>query len=224
MELYFFHISLGCVSGLIFSLMFINFDATWKKIFSWMLTFAVDGGAIALFKSTGLPIDNNFWGALGSMMMAFIVAFIVVMIIVYRITKKQDDGNVITFKDIFLGQKSHINIYYKQRKDEITKKILPELEERERKIEEEKEAIAEQDRRLRKEWNKLNDASNKKIKMILPVNNHIIVSKTYFESLPSYMSDLAECIKDLHKTTNSLIEKNKTLLAKLDEFANILKS
>lgn len=206
--MFFCYIMLGCFSGLIFSLLFINFDKSWKKILSTITIVIIDGaGGIGLYHLFEIAIVNKILISIGLMLASFIITFIIVMFVIARIIQDKDDKNIIRIRDIFLGQKSYIDRYYNQRQNEITDKIIPGLEEREQDIKQKEYVIQEKMNYIQDEMTKLEKLGIKKPKIVLPNNKQVVVTKEYLEILPAYIEEFSIFLNDLNIITNELLEE-----------------
>ena len=125
---------IGMVIGVIFSLLYINFDRTWIKIFSSLMSFSGSAGLIVMADSFFNINEQNmkFWTA-SSLYFMFLFSFFIMMIIMCKLIKDKDDADILRIRDILLGQKSYIDKYYKKRENEIDSK-LPDLESREKEV------------------------------------------------------------------------------------------
>lgn len=219
MGIYFCHIMLGIVGGLIFSLLFINFDKTWKKWISVLCAALLEGGSVvALYRGFGITTPDIIFWAVALMLLSFLVSFVITMFIVAYLIKDKDDNNVIRIRDILLGQKSYIDRYYEQRHNEITTKIIPDLDRRVRELNTLQETVDANKAFVESEFTRLEEAGAKKPKIDLPDHKKIVVTKAYLDSMPSYVSDLSTCINDLNTITNELVENNPHGILTFREF------
>ena len=185
----------------------INFDAKWKILIESLFSI---GGA-----GTSLVVLCNFFNisdqtqkffATISLIFGFFISIVVLLFIMCKLIKDKDDDDIIRIRDILLGQKSYIEKYYERRKAEINVK-LPELESRENDIIHKENAIKEKERYLEQEIEKLNENSDKRLKLELPINTSILLSKSFIEIMPSFITDLSKCINDLKNHTDDYLEK-----------------
>ena len=219
MGIYFCHIMLGIVGGLIFSLLFINFDKTWKKGISVFFTVLLEGGSVvALYRGFGITAPDTIFWAIALMLFSFLISFVITMFIVAYLIKDKDDNNVIRIRDILLGQKSYIDRYYEQRHNEITTKIIPDLDKRVRELNNLQEIVDANKAFVESEFARLEESGTKKPKIDLPDHKKIVVTKSYLDSMPSYVSDLSTCINDLNIITNELVENNPDGILTFREF------
>lgn len=208
MGLLFGHFGLGIASGLISALMFVNFDKTWKKYISSLMTLVFQtGGLAAVYNSIGVDDWSLIFFSIGIMFIAYVVAFIASLFVMARLLKEGDEENIIRIRDILLGQKSFIDNYYEQRKREITLKIAPDIDEKTQKLNELEARISERLIFLEQEKINILEQGKKKAKIVLPINNNITVTKKYLDMLPSYVSDVATCINDINLITQEFLEK-----------------
>jgi len=130
------NLGLGLIVGLIFSLLFVSFDKSWKKIISTIFAFGTSGiGLWAIYDKYGITDYVNAFTAIGIFSFSFLIAFIVFMIIMCKIMRDKDDKDVLRIRDIILGQKRYIEKYYQKREKEIDEKLnIPALEQREKNV------------------------------------------------------------------------------------------
>ena len=217
------HIMFGIVGGVIFSLLFINFDKTWKKGVSLLFTALLEGGGVAAtYKGFDITDSNTIFWAIALMLFSFLISFIMTMFIVGYLIKDKDDNSVLRIRDILLGQKSYIDRYYEQRQNEITTKIIPDLEKRKCELNKLQATVDANKDFIDSEFHKLDQLGKKKPYIELPDHKKIVVTKSYLESLPSYVSDLSTCINDLNIITSELIENNPDGNLTLREFKSYL--
>lgn len=223
MGIYICHIMLGLVGGVIFSLLFINFDKAWKKSISLVLTALLEsGGVVATYKGLKITDSDTIFWAIGVMLFSFLISFIASMFIVANLMKDKDDNGVLRIRDILLGQKSYIDRYYEQRQNEVTTKIIPDLEKRKSELDELETTIDASKDYINTELRKLEELGSKKPRIELPDHKKIVVTKSYLDSFPSYVTDLSTCINDLNIITNELIENNQDGNLTLREFKSYL--
>lgn len=128
----------GTVIGVIYSLLFINFDKSWKKITSSLVSFG-GSSSLVFYADKFFKINNQQMKFLttSSLCIMFLLSFFVMMLIMCKLIKDKDDTDILRIRDILLGQKAYIDKYYEKREKEIDVKLgIPKLEEREKKISE----------------------------------------------------------------------------------------
>ena len=169
------------VIGVIFSLLYINFDKTWIKIASSLLSFGGSAGFVVAADSFFVISEQNmkFWTA-SSLYFMFLLSFCVMMIIMCKLIKDKDDADILRIRDILLGRKSYIDKYYKKREQEIESK-LPNLDLREQEISNREKELAGKQEYIESELNKLKQLSNKRLKIVLPRDKAILINKEFVE-------------------------------------------
>lgn len=124
---------IGLVIGVIFSLLFITFDSSWKKIVTSLMGLGGTTGIIS-YMNDFYEIKNQemkFWTT-SFLYIMFLISFFTMMLIMCKLIKDKDDKDILRIRDILLGQKSYINKYYEKREKEIDVRLgIPILEERE---------------------------------------------------------------------------------------------
>lgn len=199
---------IGTVIGVIFSLLYINFDKTWIKIVSSLLSIGGSVGFLVAADNFFVISEQNmkFWTA-SSLYAMFLLSFCVMMVITCKLIKDKDDADILRIRDILLGQKSYIDKYYKKREAEIESQ-LPDLELREEEVINKEKELAGKQTYIESELNKLKQLSNKRIKIVLPRDKDIIINKEFVELMPSYIADVAICISNLKRETEELLERD----------------
>ena len=200
---------IGMVIGVIFSLLYINFDKTWIKIASSLLSFSGSAGFIVASDNFFNISEQmmKFWTA-SSLYFMFLLSFCVMMFIMCKLIKDKDDADILRIRDILLGRKSYIDKYYKKREQEIDSK-LPDLELREQEILKKEKEVAAKQVYIESELNKLKQLSNKKLKIVLPRDKDILINNEFVELIPSYIADSATCISNLKRDTEKFLEKEE---------------
>lgn len=200
---------MGMVIGVIFSLLYINFDKTWIKIASSLLSFGGSAGFVVAADSFFVVSEQSlkFWTA-SSLYFMFLLSFCVMMIIMCKLIKDKDDADILRIRDILLGRKSYIDKYYKKREQEIESK-LPSLDLREQEISNREKELAAKQEYIESELNKLKQLSNKRLKIVLPRDKAILINKEFVELMPSYIADLATCINNLKRDTEDILNKDE---------------
>lgn len=199
---------IGTVIGCIFSLLFINFDKSWKKISS---SFVSLGGSCGIIVYT-----NNFFGiktqemkflTVSFMYIMFLISFILMMIIMCKLIKDKDDADILRIRDILLGQKSYIDKYYEQREREIDEKLnINKLNNYSEELQNKEKALNEQISCLKKEEERIDKIGRKKLRFLLPENAYISLTTEYIELIPSYFKDITNCIIDIKSNENTILD------------------
>ena len=127
-------ISMGLIIGLIFTLLYVSLDATWKKFITFFLTTGTSGAGIWLIYDRLKITDiNTIFVSVGCICVSCLIFFVIFMLLMCKIIKDNDNENTLRIRDILLGQKAYITNYYERRNKEIDAKLnIPLLEERER--------------------------------------------------------------------------------------------
>ena len=206
---------LGILVGSVFALLFINFDKTWKKILSFLFGTCGAGGFIVGLNSyfNVQSTSEKLWGT--TLLVAMIlVSFSGVMVLVCHLIKDEKDKNVLRIRDILLGQKSYIDKYYENRKQEIDKKLnIVVLQEREKNLIHREEILKSKEKFLEQEEERIKSLGNKKVKLPLPENRNIVVTNQFITLLPSYTKDLVRCVRIIDEYTDQFISENKSITA-----------
>ena len=164
------HIMFGILGGVIFSLLFINVDKTWKRWSSILLTalFESIASAVTMYKGIGITNLNTIFWAISWMIFSFLLSYIVMMFVIAFLLKEKDNNDILRIRDILLGQKKYINRYYEQRHNEVTTKIIPDLEERQQRLERLQATLDSYKEFLESEFRKLDEMGAKKPRIELP--------------------------------------------------------
>lgn len=212
---------IGITIGIIFSLLFVTFDKSYKRILSSLVSF---GGTTSFGVMAGnyfnVEEQNMKFVCISSLYASFIVSFLISMYLMCIIIKDKDDADALRIRDIILGQKSYINKYYEKRCNEIDKKLnIESLEKREQQISKQEIDIKNQRTYIEQELEKLNRLGNKKLKLQLPEKSNIIVTNEFLNTIPSYIRDLSKCINDIEKFTDQYISENENInMLKLNSY------
>ena len=163
---------IGIVMGAIFCLHFVNFDKSWKKIASSLVSFGGAGGIIVC-SDIYFGINEQqmkFW-ATSSLYMMFLISFVSMMLIMCRLIKDKDDADVLRIRDILLVQKSYIDKYYEKRAKEIDEKLnINNLNKIAEELHIKENSLAERMVLIEKEEEKINELGRKKLRLLLPEN------------------------------------------------------
>ena len=202
---------IGLVIGVIFSLLFINFDKSWKKITSSLASIGGSGGLLVCAnKFFGIEEQVMKFYTTSALYITFLFGFFFMMLLMCKLIKDKDDSDILRIRDIILGQKSYIDKYYEKRASEIDARLgIPILEERERKVNKRECSIEEKEQFIKQEQTKINRLGNKKLRMNLPEQNNIIITQHFLETLPSYIGDFSKCINNIKVSTESFIKDDE---------------
>lgn len=195
--------SIGVLFGVIFTLLFINFDAKWKLWIEMVFGTGGTAGGIALF-FTLFKIDSQNQRFLvtlcfiGSMVISIILSLSVMCCLI----KDKDDADILRIRDILLGQKSYIEKYYQSRQQEIDDKLnIEKLKKRESEIVENERKINAEKKFLESEETRIINLGSSKLYLELPVNRRITMTKEFMNIMPSYTKDIYDCVNDITNQT-----------------------
>lgn len=205
---------IGLVIGVIFSLLFITFDSSWKKIVTSMMGLGGTTGIIS-YMNDFYEIkkqEMKFWTTTFLYIM-FLTSFFIMMLIMCKLIKDKDDKDILRIRDILLGQKSYINKYYEKREKEIDSRLgIPMLEKREENVRQKEIALENKEKNLKEEKEEIDKLGENKLSINIPYNNKIILTKELLESMPEYIYGLGKFIVDLQVNTetkcNTIQSKN----------------
>ncbi len=151
--------------------------------------------------------------SVGSCIMSFLVVTFILLIVFSFIIKDRDDKDVIRLRDIMLGQTSWINKYYERRSREIDNGLnISALENKAADLDKRENNVVEKERYIQEEQEKLFQLANRKLRLNLPENANVILSKEYIEAMPSYISDIIRCTNDVNACTDMILNKSKEAL------------
>lgn len=199
----FFGICLGLFVGVIFSLLFVTFDSGWKKTLSTIFTTVASGGGLwGIYKNFNVTDYTLVFISAGAFCLSFLVAFILFLAVMRKIMKDRDDGDILRIRDIILGQKNYIETYYKKREKEIDDKLnVPALEKRETDISRKEQLYDAKLEILKRERDDFEKLTEGKLKIKLPENKNLIVSKEFLDLFPSYVENLGTFIQGIRAET-----------------------
>ena len=209
-------ISIGIGIGFIYSLLFINFDATWKKSISFLIGTGGSGGIVSLcFNQFGIVDNDKRMTFVGLLVIAIVVTFIISLLIIGFLIKDKDEKNYIRIRDILLGQKAYIEKYYESRAKEIDEKLNydtlkkreVEVQEKESHILKREEACVVEENRLKNEQEKLLKIGKKNLKVIIPDKKAVFLNQSFIETLPSYTNDLIYTYIAIKKSHDEILKK-----------------
>lgn len=200
---------IGCFLGIVFTLLFINFDSKWKIVFESV--FGIGGASAGipyLFSVFQITEQSQKFHTVASYICGFMISVIVSLFVMCHLIKDKDDTDVLRIRDILLGQKSYIKKYYDGRMAEIDQKLdIKKLREREEKISIDEEKIKTQQKYLDDEWSKINEVGNKKISLALPEKAQITLTKDYLDVMPSYINDIFKCVNSINDYTKLFLQQ-----------------
>lgn len=114
---------------------------------------------------------------------------------------------------------SYITKYYESRAKEIDEKLnLADLKLRETQISEKECKLSEAKKYLEEELLKLDTLKNKKLKILLPENTSITITKEYIDIMPSYFKDIISCISQLNYYESEILRYNEIGLPKFKAY------
>jgi len=196
---------IGLVIGVIFSLLFITFDSSWKKIITSLMGLGGTTGIIS-YMNDFYEIKNQemkFWTT-SFLYIMFLISFFTMMLIMCKLIKDKDDKDILRIRDILLGQKSYINKYYEKREKEIDVRLgIPILEEREEIVRQKEIALENKEKNLKEEKEEIDKLGENKLRINIPYNNKIVLTKELLESMPEYIYGLGKFIVDLQVNTET---------------------
>lgn len=196
---------IGLVIGVIFSLLFISFDSSWKKILTSLIGLGGTTGIISYMNDL-YEIEKQqmkFWTS-SFLYVMFLISFLAMMLIMCKVIKDKDDKDILRIRDILLGQKSYINKYYEKREKEIDARLgIPILEERENAVKQKEIALDNKEKSLNEEKEEINKLGENKLRISIPYNNNIVLTKDLLDSMPEYIYGLGKFIVDLQVNTES---------------------
>jgi len=207
------NLGLGLIVGLIFSLLFVSFDKSWKKIISTIFAFGTSGiGLWAIYDKYGITDYVNAFTAIGIFSFSFLIAFIVFMIIMCKIMRDKDDKDVLRIRDIILGQKRYIEKYYQKREKEIDEKLnIPALEQREKNVSLREQHCVAQFEILEREKEEFSKLTENKLRIRLPEKKNLVVTKEFLELFPSYVDNLSSFIEGIRSETELFLDSHSSI-------------
>lgn len=199
---------IGIVMGVIFSLLFITFDKSWKKITSAFIGVGGTGGII-VYAGNFFEINEQqmkFW-TVSSLCIMFLISFASMMFIMCKLIKDKDDDDILRIRDILLGQKSYIDKYYEKRAKEIDEKLnINDLTKMSEELCAKEKTLQERAEYIEKEEEKINELGRKKIRFQLPENANITLTKDYIDVMPSHFKDIINCIIEIKFNERNYLE------------------
>ena len=182
-------ISMGLFIGLIFTLLYVSLDATWKKFITFFLTTGTSGAGVWLIYDRLKITDiNTIFISVGCICVSCLIFFVIFMLLMCKIIKDNDNENTLRVRDILLGQKAYITNYYESRNKEIDAKLNnPLLEERERILSQNEQKYTEKNELLEKEIEEFDKITEKKLRIHLPEKKNLVVTKECIELFPSFI-------------------------------------
>lgn len=210
--LYFFSVVYGAVVGSIFSLLYVSFDADWKKIVSFILPTGSGGlGILALLNKYNITDINVIFISAGAFFFSFLVVFIIFLLVLCKIIKDKDDKDILRIRDIILGQKNYIEKYYEKRIQDIDAKLnISELEKREEQLSSKEDHLRAELEAFDREKEAFSKLSEKKLQIKLPESKNLVVTKEFLDLLPSYVEELSAFIDGIQKETDLFLSEHDT--------------
>ncbi len=209
--------AIGVLIGVIFALLYINFDATWKKIGSFLIGTGGSGGLIVLCFSS-LEIENSEDKRLfvACLVIAILLAFVLTLSIAAFLIKDKDDANIIRIRDVLLGQKSYIDGYYDNRKKQIDEKLnIEELERREESVTKRENICSSREKAIAEEHEKIAQLGKDKLKITIPDNKQIILTQRFIKIMPSFASDYRSACSRIQTATEKLLNETTISMTEL---------
>lgn len=213
LSIWFGSMGIGLAMGLIFSLLFVTFDSGWQKVLSSVFLTGTSGTGIWYFFNTiGVKDYKEIFTSIGTILTTFTIVFVVFMFIMCKVIKDNNDNDVLRIRDIILGQKSYIQKYYDVRAREIDEKLnIEELRIREEKIRTDEHRIQSAREKMEEERQELEKIGKKKLKIKLPVNKNLTVTKEFLELFPSYVDNLSSFIGGITAETEVFIKNHDSM-------------
>ena len=212
--------SMGVLFGIIFVLLFINFESKWKMIIETLFGVGGSGGALWYFFDM-FKIQEQSQKFLSSLcfVSSMIASIIGSLFIICLLIKDKDNSDILRIRDILLGQKSYIEKYYQSRQQEIDDKLnIKKLQEREKEISESERKINEEKIFLESEEARILDLGKSKLCMELPINRRITITKEFMKIMPSYTKDICNCMNAINSQTLLFLDKHKNDIDRVDLF------
>lgn len=183
------HASFGALLALFFVFYYINFDSKWKLHLELLIGVGGNGGAIlALNNIFPLEDDTVRMYSIASCICTFLVTTLIFLIVFSYLIKDKDDRDIIRLRDILLGQTAWINKYYEKRGKEIDNKLnIAMLEAREAEVSSQEHRVEEEKAYIEDEFERLENAKKKKLKLRLPEKKDITLNHNFLELMPSYL-------------------------------------
>lgn len=202
---------IGLVIGIIFSILFVSFDKSWKRIVSSLFSFTGSGSiAFVTCQFFGVTDQSMKFICITSLYLLFIISFLISMFALCKIIKDKDDKDALRIRDIILGQKSYIDKYYEKRIKEIDEKLnIPALEKREQDILKKESIIKDQQNYIDEEMKRIDELGSKKVKISLPEKTNITLTKEYIDVMASYTADIFKCANNIISYTTMLVKNEK---------------
>jgi hypothetical protein len=218
-------VGLGIITSLLFTLLFVNFDATWKKTLSTLFSACIGGTGIwGIFKTTQADNSTMIWLSIGIFAISFTLMYVLLMLVLCKLLKDNDQRNVLRIRDIILGQKKYIDIYYDQRSAEIKQSLnYDNLKQWETDIKRREEHCIKQAEQLESEREELNNLTDGKLRIKLPESKNLAVTKEFLNLFPSYVDSFSSFAEGIKKETDLFLGEYDTIgIAELKIYLTIL--
>jgi len=208
--IYIVAILIGVGIGILYTLLYITFDKSWKKIGSFLCSCGGGGGIIKIcFTTFGITEGSHRAIFVSCLLGALIISFVIVLGITSFIIKDKDDINIIRLRDIILGQKAYIDDYYRNRTKEIDQKLnINDLIQREEKVSRREQACIEEEKRIEEENSKIQNLGKSKIKIILPEKKSVVLNQPFIDVLPSFVNDIAYLYSNLNRMNKEMLSRD----------------
>ena len=202
-------IGLGIISSLLFTLLFVNFDATWKKTLTTLFSTCIGGTGIwGIFKTTQTEDTSIVWLSIGIFAITFTIVYVLLMLVLCKLLKDNDRRNVLRIRDIILGQKKYIDIYYDQRIDEIKQNLNYDyLKQLETDIKLREARCIKQAEQLESEREELNNITDGKLRIKLPESKNLAVTEEFLNLFPSYVDCFSSFAEGIKKETDLFLSE-----------------
>lgn len=203
------HIAFGALLSVIFILYYINGDGKWKIYLEILIGISGNYGSIFILdKLFKVNNDTIRMYSISACIFSFLIITFLSLMLMSFIIKDRFNKDIFRLRDILLGQTSWVKKYYEIREKEINEKLnIPMLEKREKDIIQKENLLFDKEQYINQELEKINNIGNKKLRLFLPENKSIIITKNFIEILPSYIGGFAKCINDIKTQTDLFLSK-----------------
>lgn len=209
MALYICSAIFGMVIAIISAYLLISFDNRFLK-FLLSLADIGSGGLVVIFHKYYKVYEQKekLWST-SIFYLSFIVFLLLFLYLICLLIKDKNDKDLLRIRDILLGQQDYIVKYYEARKTQINEKLqIPLLEERERKVKSDEEAIEIEKGNIDRSKALLAKQGKRKIKIKLPERKEVYISQEFIDEMPSYFDGFSNCISAIDQYTSKELKNN----------------
>lgn len=213
--------AIGIFIGFIFTLFLINFDGKWKLLLEGLIGVGGSGISIfGLFSIFEITEQSTKYSTTTAFILGILISIIFTLFIMCNLIKDKDDTDLLRIRDILLGQKSYIEKYYENRKAEIDNKNLsmPMLEKKSKELSKRECVIIQKENSLNDEENRITELGRKRLKLILPDDKSITLTKEFLDLMPSYLKDTINCILDIKCNELTFLDYDNADLSSLKAY------